>query len=304
MGKVKLFKPFVCSLQTGQSRSRETESFQNREENYNLNSFKLVSEISILKLYFFRIVIWDNMKRIIFITFLILITQHFTAARVISFNKDSLLIEGNGFYDDIKDSLFIKNDGSEVLIIDSIYTAQYYGYRVTLTSADTVYLFYFAFDNIPDTIRIQPQDSILLEFYSPDLCPICADIVLTTFNDTIYFRNNSINNTLAFIRASGEGFSDVELGKSAMNETYFLKQNYPNPFNLTTTIEFYIPYSSNLKLNVYNSPGQQITTLIDEELSAGNHKVIFDGSGYPGGVYFYEMTSGNYRSTKKFIYLK
>jgi len=244
------------------------------------------------------------MRRIAIVTFLIFIVQYSAIAQVIRFDKDSLIIENDGFYDEIKDSLFIKNAGDEILIIDSIYASEYYSYPVTLNSVDTSYLFYIVFDNALAGIRISPQDSIELGFYVPDLCPICKYSSAIAFKDTIYLKNNSLNDSLAILYISGDGYASGVSNEVIQNQNFILKQNYPNPLNPTTTIEFYIPASSNVKLNVYNLLGQLITTLIDEELSAGNHKVIFDGSDYPSGVYFYEMTSGNYRSTKKFIYMK
>ncbi|MEK6570666.1 MAG: hypothetical protein AABZ61_04800, partial [Bacteroidota bacterium] len=58
---------------------------------------------------------------------------------------------------------------------------------------------------------------------------------------------------------------------------YTLSQNYPNPFNPATTIEFGIPTSENVRLVVYNVLGQQVSVLLDEFVSAGKYKVIFDG---------------------------
>jgi len=101
----------------------------------------------------------------------------------------------------------------------------------------------------------------------------------------------------------GQLIVDVK-GENIISNNYSLLQNYPNPFNPTTAIEFNIPSESNVKLNVYNSLGQLMTTLIDEELSVGNHKVIFDGNDYPSGIYFYRIISGDYRETRKMILLK
>jgi len=57
-------------------------------------------------------------------------------------------------------------------------------------------------------------------------------------------------------------------------------------------------------LKVYDVLGNEITTLINKELSAGTHKFKFDGAGLPSGTYFYRMEAGGYSETKKMVLLK
>ncbi len=83
-----------------------------------------------------------------------------------------------------------------------------------------------------------------------------------------------------------------------------LKQNYPNPFNPTTEISFDIPKESNVKLSVYNSLGQKVADLLNEKLSAGTHRVKFDGSNLSSGIYYYRMQSAGFMNTKKMILIK
>jgi photosystem II stability/assembly factor-like uncharacterized protein len=90
-----------------------------------------------------------------------------------------------------------------------------------------------------------------------------------------------------------------------------LEQNYPNPFNPTTNFEFRIANLPAGKagfglvtLKVYDVLGNEITTLVNEEKSAGEYKIEFDGSKLPSGIYFYKLQSGNYSSTKKMILIK
>lgn len=91
---------------------------------------------------------------------------------------------------------------------------------------------------------------------------------------------------------------------------FMLEQNYPNPFNPVTTIRYSVPVDSKIKLVIYNLLGEEIRTLIDEAVKAGEYNVIFKAGGLPSGVYFYTLDarsiSGNrnFRSTKKFILLK
>ncbi len=89
-----------------------------------------------------------------------------------------------------------------------------------------------------------------------------------------------------------------------------LEQNYPNPFskgsgeNPLTVINFSIPRTANVLINVYNILGQKVTTLVNKRLGPGNYKTKFDGKNLSSGIYFYTMQSGDFIATKKMILLK
>lgn len=83
-----------------------------------------------------------------------------------------------------------------------------------------------------------------------------------------------------------------------------LYQNYPNPFNLITRIHFSLPNNGFVKLNVYDILGQEITSLVNKELSKGTHTVDFNSSNLPSGVYLYRLVTDKYNQTKKMILLK
>ena len=87
-------------------------------------------------------------------------------------------------------------------------------------------------------------------------------------------------------------------------ETYSLSQNYPNPFNPSTTIKYSIPNASFVKIKVFNTIGQEMATLINEEQSAGIYEVKFDASKLTSGIYFYRIEAGNFIETKKMILIK
>ena len=85
---------------------------------------------------------------------------------------------------------------------------------------------------------------------------------------------------------------------------YSLEQNYPNPFNPVTTIKFSLPEKSNVSLTVYNLLGESIKELFAGELEAGYHKINFDASELPSGVYMYTLKAGSFNSSNKMILLK
>ncbi len=86
--------------------------------------------------------------------------------------------------------------------------------------------------------------------------------------------------------------------------SYTLKQNYPNPFNPVTQIEFALPVKSLARITIYNTLGEVITVLLNENLSAGNYKVDWNASAYPSGVYFYELKTDGFTETRKMVLIK
>jgi len=98
----------------------------------------------------------------------------------------------------------------------------------------------------------------------------------------------------------------VRVADTFVPNEFQLYQNYPNPFNPSTTIQFQIEKQSSVLLQVYNALGQLVTTLVDQELSAGLHKVYFDAAGnaLASGTYYYKLRAGNSSQTRGMIYLK
>lgn len=85
---------------------------------------------------------------------------------------------------------------------------------------------------------------------------------------------------------------------------YNLFQNYPNPFNPTTVIQYSLIENLFVTLKVYDIAGNEILTLVNEKKPLGSHSVEWDASGYPSGVYYYKIQSGNFISTKKMLLVK
>ena len=90
---------------------------------------------------------------------------------------------------------------------------------------------------------------------------------------------------------------------------YVLFQNYPNPFNPTTTIEYVLPYTSNVRLAIYDVSGERIALLVDAPQPAGRYEVPWNGTDQAGtplasGVYFCRLDAGRFVQTRKVILIK
>jgi hypothetical protein len=131
--------------------------------------------------------------------------------------------------------------------------------------------------------------------------------------ETVYpeaIRNELMNKLLTF-------FNTPVSASEKSNEipsNFSLSQNYPNPFNPSTTISWQLAVGSHVSLKVYDVLGNEVATLVNEEKSAGEYQVEFDGSKlsgrvsakgeYASGVYFYKLQTSNFSAIKKMILLR
>lgn len=88
-----------------------------------------------------------------------------------------------------------------------------------------------------------------------------------------------------------------------------VQQNYPNPFNPSTKIKYSIPQDAFVSIKVFNVLGEKITDLINTEMKAGLHEVVFNAANFSSGFYFYVVEARGidgtkYFDTKKMILLK
>src|SRR4030095_789869 len=92
-------------------------------------------------------------------------------------------------------------------------------------------------------------------------------------------------------------------------QRFMLYQNYPNPFNPFTKIKFAVPPSlkgegPGVRVIIYNFLGQEIATLVNDELQPGIYEIDWNATNYPSGVYFYSITAGDISMTKRMVLLK
>ncbi len=97
---------------------------------------------------------------------------------------------------------------------------------------------------------------------------------------------------------------DVDEEIADLPNHFLLEQNYPNPFNGVTNIRYQIVKAGMVNLTVFDALGREVKKLVDNFESPGIKTVEFDANGLSSGMYFYTLTSGNFRETKKLILMK
>lgn len=111
--------------------------------------------------------------------------------------------------------------------------------------------------------------------------------------------NSSIGTYGTILKTTNSGLSSVNNSEIHFPKHFKLLQNYPNPFNNSTTIYFYIPKSTSVKLSIYNILGKKVNTLINEQLTTGIHNVKFNSSDFSSGLYYYRLETPEFDETKK-----
>lgn len=91
---------------------------------------------------------------------------------------------------------------------------------------------------------------------------------------------------------------------SEVPSTFSLSQNYPNPFNPNTTIKFNVSKAGSVKLVVFNSIGQEIEQLVNNNLTTGKYEVNWNAANQTSGVYFYKLVTDNFSEVKKMMLVK
>ncbi len=96
----------------------------------------------------------------------------------------------------------------------------------------------------------------------------------------------------------------IGVGNNKLPGYYILDQNYPNPFNPETKIVYYVPKESFVTIRIFDALGRDVKTLVNESKHLGTHEVVWDASGYPSGVYFYSLISGDEHLIRKMVLVK
>lgn len=92
--------------------------------------------------------------------------------------------------------------------------------------------------------------------------------------------------------------------ETATGIPFVLYQSYPNPFNSKTTIKFELPQAEKVMLKIYDLLGREVILLVNEKRTAGLHSIELDTSSLSSGVFFYQLTAGQFTQIKKLLLLK
>jgi hypothetical protein len=138
-----------------------------------------------------------------------------------------------------------------------------------------------------DPINLTPQDSMVVYY------------ALSFGNDQTEMLDN-----MDLAVAKYQNITAVARENNLVPESFVLSQNFPNPFNPATKISFSVPSRQNVILKVYNSLGQEVSELVNAEMSPGNYTVDFNASSLSSGVYFYKISTEDFSLTKKMLLLK
>jgi hypothetical protein len=176
------------------------------------------------------------------------------------------------------DSILITNLGEAPLVISKIWTDNP------------------AFSAECSVLTVAPQDSITV------LVEFLQDSVSGLKNGKLYIEHNAVNKldsvvlTADFMTSVGD--------ENHLPKEFSLSQNYPNPFNPSTTIKYSIESKQFVRIVIYDLLGKEVVVLVDEEVGAGEHSVVFDAKNLSSGTYLYRIQAGNFIATKRMMLLK
>jgi len=105
-------------------------------------------------------------------------------------------------------------------------------------------------------------------------------------------------------KITNHGPIKVTTVESAIPKDFTLFQNFPNPFNQQTTISFFIPKKEFVSIKIYDSLGQEVKILANDEFDQGFHNLVLDGQGLGSGTYFYTVSTSNRMRVKKMVLVK
>ena len=138
--------------------------------------------------------------------------------------------------------------------------------------------------------------------------------VNSSFSETAYCIavDNNNNVFVAGINDASDGIIikyvqapiGIQQNGNELPKDFELGQNYPNPFNPNTQIDFSIPKSSLVTIKIFDVLGKEVAEVVKKDLTAGSYTFDFNASSLTSGVYFYQLTAGEFTDTKKLVLVK
>lgn len=149
-------------------------------------------------------------------------------------------------------------------------------------------------DTSPGTLSVEPAAGTVAPGESTDLT-LLADATgldVGTYSFTLQIETNAPAQPVLTVPVTLEVTGGVGTEDSALPAAFALRQNYPNPFARTSTIEFALPEREHVTLTVFDVTGRRVATLADRVMEAGAHRIAWDASTLPAGVYLYRLRAG------------
>lgn len=158
--------------------------------------------------------------------------------------------------------------------------------------------------NLNDPNPVPSAGSILIgtaDFSSPKLAGLEVVTYRGAFDPTLPMAEQWTKDWTNF---NPQASTATAVGDGPARVVGSLDQNYPNPFNPVTAIRFKVPVRGHVSLKVYNVRGEEIATVVDQEMNAGAFERSFSSSNLPSGTYFYRLTAPGVNEVRKMQLVK
>ncbi|TFH01167.1 MAG: T9SS type A sorting domain-containing protein, partial [Calditrichales bacterium] len=131
-----------------------------------------------------------------------------------------------------------------------------------------------------------------------------AAVYNTGLNSLVEMITNNGISSYDFSVVEGDAITAILNTDNIIPEVYSLSQNYPNPFNPTTSVDVSLPKTGLVKILIYNILGQEVMSVFNGQLTAGNHSFMIDASSLSSGVYVYRIQADGFTAAKKMVLMK
>lgn len=198
------------------------------------------------------------------------------------------------------------NDPPEVLMLDTVVTfGNGLNYNILWSDYDSVRNYQDFFDSILISQENWKLPLGSTDYFNPQAPYYFVDSIGVVYSEWNYRKMALVG----FENSSGRLYGHkVDFVTNIKNNdflnTYTLYQNFPNPFNASTIIDFELSKSGKVEIEMYDIKGQRISILINENRTAGMHRIVLDGSRLATGIYVYKMKFNNTIFVRKMLLIK
>jgi hypothetical protein len=178
-------------------------------------------------------------------------------------------------------SLMLSWEPSEDVDDDTLY------YRVHLYS-----------DHVDSSIILMNATNLPLEdlcFFSPDTVIHWSVTAVDPDDSSVTALNAPLTFTLTYVEVA---LSEI------LPEKFVLMPCYPNPFNPRTTITYGLPKESFVKISIFDLNGKRVESIVNEAKAPGFHRVSWNATGMPSGIYIIAIHAEEFVNTQKVALLK